>query len=93
MAARPNFDEELKRLLRKAPDWARRMMKAAARPDSIWRAPLALGLIIGGVLGFLPVLGFWMLPLGLALLAVDLPFLRHPLARFLAWINRRAAQT
>ena len=39
------------------------------------RAGVAMLLIIGGVLGIvLPVLGFWMVPLGLALLAIDVPF-------------------
>jgi purine-cytosine permease-like protein len=33
--------------------------------------------IIGGVLGFLPVLGFWMVPLGLVILSVDFPFVRR----------------
>ena len=28
-------------------------------------------LIIGGIFGFLPVLGFWMLPLGVAFIALD----------------------
>lgn len=28
-------------------------------------------LIFGGVLGFLPVLGFWMIPLGIAVIALD----------------------
>jgi hypothetical protein len=40
------------------------------------RVPLGVLLILGGVLGFLPVLGLWMLPLGLLLLAFDLPLLR-----------------
>jgi len=57
----------------------------------VWRIPLAIGLMIGGLFGFLPVIGFWMLPLGLALLAIDLPFLRRPLARFMAFINRKLA--
>lgn len=47
------------------------------------RLPLALILIAGGMLSFLPVLGVWMLPLGLLLLAVDLPFLRGPISAFL----------
>lgn len=34
-------------------------------------------LVIGGMLGFLPVLGYWMLPLGLALLSVDWPWARR----------------
>jgi len=31
--------------------------------------------------GFLPVLGFWMVPLGLLLLALDVALLRRPTAR------------
>lgn len=45
------------------------------------RVPLAIVLVAGGFVGFLPVLGFWMLPPGLALLAFDLPVLRRPMAR------------
>ncbi len=33
-------------------------------------------LVIGGILGFLPVLGFWMIPLGFIILSVDFPFIR-----------------
>jgi hypothetical protein len=44
------------------------------------RFPVALLLIVGGVFSFLPVLGIWMLPLGLLLLAVDLPVLRGPIS-------------
>lgn len=47
------------------------------------RLPLALLLILGGLLSFLPVLGIWMLPLGLLLLAVDLPVLRGPVSAFI----------
>lgn len=44
------------------------------------RFPIALVLIAGGLFSFLPVLGIWMLPLGLLLLAVELPFLRGPIS-------------
>ncbi|HMS94388.1 MAG TPA: hypothetical protein PKA03_04075 [Tabrizicola sp.] len=47
------------------------------------RLPLALILIAGGLVSFLPVLGIWMLPLGLLLLAVDLPVLRGPISALL----------
>lgn len=47
------------------------------------RLPLAVILIVGGMISFLPLLGIWMLPLGLLLLAVDLPFLRGPISTFL----------
>ena len=44
------------------------------------RFPVALLLSFGGLFAFLPVLGIWMLPLGLLLLAVDLPVLRGPIS-------------
>ena len=35
------------------------------------RLVVGLLLILGGVLGFLPVLGFWMIPLGIGVAALD----------------------
>jgi hypothetical protein len=46
------------------------------------RLPLAILLTIGGLFWFLPILGLWMLPAGLLLLAVDLPHLRGPISAF-----------
>jgi hypothetical protein len=59
-------------------------------PRSRWQR-IALGwlLILGGMLGFLPVLGFWMLPLGLALLSVDLPSVRRRRRKLSVWWGRR----
>lgn len=54
------------------------------------RFPVALLLIAGGIFSFLPVLGIWMLPLGLLLLAVDLPILRGPISAFLIRGRRKA---
>jgi hypothetical protein len=34
-------------------------------------------LILFGCVGFLPVLGFWMVPLGLVILSVDMPAVRR----------------
>ena len=43
---------------------------------------LGLLLIIGGILGFLPILGFWMIPLGVAVAMLDLvPLYRAALRR------------
>jgi len=47
------------------------------------RLPVAIFFILGGILWFLPVVGIWMLPIGLLLLAVDLPALRP---RVSAWM-------
>lgn len=46
----------------------------------IFRIPISIILILGGIFSFLPILGIWMLPLGLLLLALDLAFLRTPIA-------------
>ena len=53
------------------------------------RIPLAILLILGGIFSFLPVLGIWLLPLGLLLFAQDFPMLQPPLARLLAWVERK----
>ena len=50
--------------------------------------PSGLLLILGGVLSFLPIRGIWMLPLGLLLLAEDLPVLRSWRSRILDLIER-----
>ena len=41
------------------------------------RVVIGVLLMIGGVFGFLPVLGFWMIPVGLVLIALDVPPLRR----------------
>ena len=67
--ADPNgYYYRLKRRLVGFPRWAR----------------LVTGVLLvgGGVLGFLPILGFWMVPLGLIVLSTDIPAVRK--------FNRRA---
>ncbi len=60
------------------------------KPSSrLVRIPLAILLMAGGIFSFLPVLGLWMLPLGLLLFAQDIPMLRKPTARTLGWIERK----
>lgn len=41
------------------------------------RGLLGIFLVILGLFGFLPVLGFWMIPLGLVILSVDIPLVRR----------------
>lgn len=53
------------------------------------RKTIGVLLVIGGMLGFLPVLGYWMLPLGLALLAIDFPLARRLNRRSLVWWERQ----
>jgi len=61
--------------------------------SSIVRVCIGVILILGGFLGFLPVLGFWMVPLGLMVLSIDLPIVRRGRRRIEVWWgNRRKAQ-
>ncbi len=43
----------------------------------IGRFVVGIILILGGLLGFLPVLGFWMIPLGLLILSHDFASVRR----------------
>jgi hypothetical protein len=83
---------ELNFIQKRLPHWAARVLQSARKPSAVWlRVPLGIVLTIAGFFGFLPVLGFWMTPLGVALIAIDLPFLRGPMARVLAFVNRKLA--
>ena len=53
------------------------------------RVPIAVVMLFGGVFSFLPVLGLWMLPLGLMLLALDVPLLRPWVSNLLIRARRR----
>ena len=55
----------------------------------IWRVALGIALIFGGTLGFLPILGFWMIPLGLLVLSIDLAIVRRQRRRAEVWWGRR----
>ena len=55
----------------------------------IVRLAIGIMLILGGMLGFLPVLGFWMIPLGFFILSVDLPAVRRWRRRLTKWWAHR----
>jgi hypothetical protein len=88
MSQTPDFHDEMDRLQGHLPGWAGRNLHRLREPHMVWvRVPAGVALTAGGILSFLPVLGIWMLPLGLALLAVDVPTMRRPLAHALAFTN------
>ena len=79
--------EELERELS---PWLARWSARLRRPEyRKVRIVLALGFIASSALWFLPIFGIEFLPLGLLLLAVDVPFLRRPMARALLWLLDR----
>ena len=56
------------------------------------RIGLGIVLIACGLLGFLPVLGFWMLPLGFLVLSVDIPIVRRWRRQLTVWWHRRKVE-
>jgi hypothetical protein len=83
------LNRQLDRIERELPRGVGRSIRWLRAPSSHWlRIPAGLALILGGIFSILPILGLWMLPLGLLLLAQDLPFLRRPMGRALLWIER-----
>ncbi len=88
--ARAELDRHFAWIAERLPARAGQFVRWVREPSSRWvRIPLAFVLIVGGIFSFLPVLGFWMLPLGLLLIAQDIPFLQKPLADTLGWLERK----
>ena len=84
------LDRQVNRISNELPSVAGGFLRWLTGSSSGWvRVPVGLLLIIFGVFGFLPVLGFWMVPLGVLLLAQDIPFLRRPILRALLWLERK----
>ena len=54
-----------------------------------WRIALGIALMLGGVLGFLPVLGFWMIPLGFVIISYDIAMARRARRKTVVWWKRR----
>jgi len=57
------------------------------------RIALGVVMIVAGCFGFLPILGFWMIPFGLLILSVDIPavrrFRRRLEIRWARWRQKR----
>jgi hypothetical protein len=77
------LEEHLPRPLRRALRWMR------GPSAKLLRIPLGVVFLLGGLLWFLPILGAWMLPLGLLLMAQDIRFLHRPVGRGILWLIDR----
>jgi hypothetical protein len=76
--AHVEHERRLQRLIRRLPGKIQAITRWLRRPASRWaRIPAGVLLTIGGRLSILPFFGLWMLPLGLILLADDIPLLRR----------------
>ena len=64
---------------RRVPTRVSQFIRWLRKPSSFAvRLVVALVLIVGGFFSFLPILGLWMLPLGLLFIAQDVPLLQDP---------------
>ncbi len=89
---RERLDRQFERWQQRLPNTLSRMIRWLRTPSARWvRIPAGVLLTLGGVFSILPVLGIWMLPLGLLLIAYDVPFLREPVGRFTIWGAQRWA--
>lgn len=80
---RPEWQKFILRALRQANYYGTRKLRPGIR------TLVGLLLIIGGVLGFLPILGFWMIPVGGLLIALDIPKLRGPVRVWLLRLKQK----
>jgi hypothetical protein len=85
-----DLDRAFDGLEREAPDRVARAIRWLRSPASRKvRIPLGVLFIVGGLLWFLPVVGIEMLPIGLLLVAQDVPFLKKPVGRAMLWLEQR----
>ena len=91
-------DEKDKQLLNRAfegleretPDTVTHILRWIRAPRSRWiRLPLGILCIIASFFWFLPVVGLEFFPIGLLLIAEDVPFLRRPAARMMLLLEEK----
>lgn len=71
-------DAYIEQKIDQLPRWLGSPIRKLHRDNRAWlRMILGVLLILGGLLWFLPVLGIWMLPLGLLLLTSEFPLLKR----------------
>lgn len=87
--ARARFYRQFRLLRQENPRIARTLEWISGRRWRPVRLPVAIFLVLGGIFSILPVLGLWMLPAGLFLLAIDIPPLQRPVGKLLLWIRLR----
>ena len=86
----PDFHEEMDRFQNHIPTWVARNLNRLRGKRAIWvRVLTGVALIVAWCFLPLPIVGIWMLPVGLALLAYDIPMIRRPMARLLHLTNRK----
>ncbi|QEH95333.1 hypothetical protein [Gluconobacter thailandicus] len=85
-----DYEAQMQALIRKLPGWMQRALIWLRKPERKWvRIPAGILFMLGGCMAFLPVLGVWMVPVGILLLSEDIPFFRRLMKKALSWIQRK----
>lgn len=83
----------MERLMDRLPRRLQSVARWLHQPCRRWlRICVGMLLVCGSLLSILPIFGLWMLPIGLLLLAEDVPMLRRALDRLLCRIERSRHQ-
>jgi hypothetical protein len=62
--------------------------------EKVMHLPRPVRIVVGilfvmfGLVGFLPILGFWMVPVGLGILAIDIPIVKKFVNRVVTAFNK-----
>ena len=84
------LDRAFEGLERETPDTITHILRWVRDPKSRWiRLPLGILCIIASFFWFLPIVGLEYFPIGLLLIAEDVPFLRRPVARMMLWLEEK----
>ena len=85
--AKQDLDDAFAALERQVPAWVTRVIRWVRDPKQR-RIRLAIGAfcIVLSFFFWRPVIGLELLPIGLLLIAIDVPFLRRPVALSLLWL-------
>lgn len=87
MNGRQTLDLAFARLQALLPPRAARCVAWLHSPQAMWvRIPVGLLCILASAFWFLPVIGIEWLPIGLLLLAQDLPFMRKPVGLLMLFL-------
>lgn len=84
------LNEALDELERETPDRVTNLIRSLRKPEARRiRLPLGILCIIASMFWFLPVIGIELLPIGLLLIAIDVPALRRPVGVAVLWLEER----
>ena len=90
-SSKAKLREAFRHLENEVPGGVARQVRNLRHPNARWvQLPVGMLFVLGGPLApVVPILGVWMSPLGLLLLAYDVSFLRRRTANFTIWSTQR----